>query len=236
MGVPHEAPSPLDDSSDSSPKWEECQPSGKAEPVRDEPTPENVAVVRQRYRNTFMPHGPELQLTVTAPLAEPSDGSKQAAEENLVRFLEKCKVAIEPDIEFPDGQAPTEKEPLDEDDVEVEKEFTLEILDRSSESDPSRPLIVHIDPRIGKNKAHIYHLVARTTKASARVRATKGKVRMGIMKDDGFVSPLTTNVVGGGSSPTVSAQWPTPTTFSLRVRGLWKDNRYRISTGWKRLG
>ena len=211
------------------PKWEETESSGKAEPVRDEPTPENAAVVRMRYRNTSMPDGPELLLTVTAPLTEPGDGPKQAAEEGLAKFLEGCKVAIEGATEFPDEQLPAEKEALD--DATLEKEFTLEILGGGQPG----PNIVHIDPHIGKNKVHIYHLVARTTSVYARVRATKGKVRMGIMKDDDFVSPLTTNAAGGGPSPTVSAHSPTPTTFKLRVRGLGNNNTYRISTGWKRL-
>lgn len=247
MGVQHESLSPFPDN----PNWAVCLPSGKAEPVRDEPTSENVAVVRS-YVNTSMPTL-GLQITVTAPLTEPGDGSRQAAEEGVAKFLDGCRVAFGPDDSelTTNEEVLTQEESPDEGDVEVEKVFHLDILERSSEGDPwqqlsegdpsqqlsegdpSQQLIVHIDPRIGKGKAHIYYLVARTRTAYARVRATKGKVRMGIMKDDDFVSPLTTNAAGGGSSPTVSAYSPTPTTFKVRIRGLHRNNKYRMSTGWK---
>jgi hypothetical protein len=218
------APSPLDDSDN--PKWEECEPTGKAEPVRGDPTLENVAAFQRHWRNISMPNGSEFQVTVTETLAETGERSKQA--EDLARFLDDCKVTYEfGSIEIPDEQLPAETEPLDE--AEVEKEFTLAFL-----SDPPHSVIVHIDPPIGKDKAHIYHLVAPSTRASARVRATKGKVRMGIMKGDEFVSPLTTNEQGGGPSPTVYASWHRPTTFKVRVRGLRRHNRYRISTCWER--
>lgn len=231
MGIQHEA-------FGDNPRWEECEPTGKAEPVRDETTPENVAVVRIHYRNTL--DDTVLQLTATEPLTEPGEGPKQEAENRLGEFVDQLRLTFgSASIEFPDDeQSPTDGEPLGADEAVVASEDTthlaLELLDEPHVGGPP-DVLVNVDPRIGKGKAHVYTIVARTTRASARVRATRGKVRMGIMRNEAFVSPLTTNEAGGGPSPTVSASSYTPTTFKLRVRGLGDNNSYRISTCWKRV-